>query len=163
MLSPTRSCLPLLLPPILQMGLQSSSAVVATFLFVVSTFAAGGVPCRHTHTCTLQLNPGSSAPVAKPPFMLLPLGWVSANPPPCLPADRPPPSGASPTPPPAAMGAMSLAVTVGSSSAGTASLIMNIVLLIGVVVSGGLLLRCGGFGLLFSSVAAVRAAAFCCG
>lgn len=36
------------------------------------------------------------------------------------------------------MGAMSLAVTVGSSSAGTASLIMNIVLLVGVVVSGGL-------------------------
>lgn len=36
------------------------------------------------------------------------------------------------------MGAMSLAVTVASSSAGTASLIMNIVLLLGVVVSGGL-------------------------
>jgi hypothetical protein len=39
-------------------------------------------------------------------------------------------------PAPAAMGAMSLAVTVGSSTAGTASLIMNIVLLIAVVVSG---------------------------
>jgi hypothetical protein len=34
------------------------------------------------------------------------------------------------------MGAMSLAVTVGSSTAGTASLVMNIVLLIAVVVSG---------------------------
>ena len=45
--------------PTLQMGLQSSSAVVATFLFVVSTFAAGPVPCRHI-ACTLV--PGSSAP-----------------------------------------------------------------------------------------------------
>lgn len=34
------------------------------------------------------------------------------------------------------MGAMSLAVTVGSATAGTASLVMNIVLLISVVVSG---------------------------
>lgn len=34
------------------------------------------------------------------------------------------------------MGAMSLAVTVGSATAGTASLIMNIALLVSVVVSG---------------------------
>jgi hypothetical protein len=37
---------------------------------------------------------------------------------------------------PAAVGALSLAVTVGSSTAGVASLVMNIVLLLSVVVSG---------------------------
>jgi hypothetical protein len=40
------------------------------------------------------------------------------------------------------VGALSLAVTVGSSTAGLASLVMNIVLLLSVVVSGALGDRC---------------------
>ena len=87
------------------------------------------LPCPQT--CGAELERWVLQPTPKPaPTSPCPAPWHAG--PLCLHTLR------TPTPPHrcAALGAMSLAVTVGSKSAGQASLVMNITLLVLVVVSG---------------------------
>ena len=121
-----------------QMGLQTGSATIATFLMVLASFAGGERQAsgqadeqKGGHT---RLLPGP------PPALRLRSTYSQTT---CasrrsasLPCVHLPPPPPPPLRPPAAVGALSLAVTVGSSTAGVASLVMNIVLLLSVVVSG---------------------------
>ena len=106
-----------------QMGLQSGATHVAIFLFVLATFSGGGWDAPPPDTIP-DFVPRGVRSLCRTPAPLTTQDSAFKRPL-LLPNHRC-----------AALGAMSLAVTVGSKSAGQASLVLNITLLVSVVVSG---------------------------